>query len=81
MPDAAPVDPVARPVSAATGEAAEDAPAGAPRWTDEAERELKKIPFFVRPRARRNTETFARDSGIAHITVETLYDAKAHYGR
>ena len=31
----------------------------ATHWTDEAERELKKIPFFVRGKARRNTESFA----------------------
>ncbi|MET1414800.1 ferredoxin:protochlorophyllide reductase (ATP-dependent) subunit B [Roseibium sp. HPY-6] len=50
-------------------------------WTDEAERELKKVPFFVRGKARRNTETFAADNGIRPITVETLYDAKAHFAR
>ncbi len=50
-------------------------------WTDEAERELKKVPFFVRGKARRNTETFAADNGIHPITVETLYDAKAHFAR
>ena len=46
-----------------------------------AEAELKKIPFFVRGKARRNTERYALDKGIAEITVETLYDAKAFYGR
>jgi light-independent protochlorophyllide reductase subunit B len=50
-------------------------------WAPEAERELKKIPFFVRGKARRNTERFAQDQGLTAITVETLYDAKAHYGR
>jgi light-independent protochlorophyllide reductase subunit B len=50
-------------------------------WEAEAEKELKKIPFFVRGKARRNTESFARNSGLAAITVETLYDAKAHFGR
>lgn len=50
-------------------------------WTDEAERELKKIPFFVRGKARRNTELFAADEGRERIDVETLYDAKAHYAR
>jgi len=50
-------------------------------WNDAAEKELKKIPFFVRGKARRNTETFARERGLACITVETLYDAKAHYSR
>jgi light-independent protochlorophyllide reductase subunit B len=50
-------------------------------WAAEAERELRKIPFFVRGKARRNTERFARDRGLATITVDTLYDAKAHFGR
>ena len=50
-------------------------------WTPEAERELRKIPFFVRGKARRNTELFANDRGVAPITVDTLYEAKAHYAR
>ena len=50
-------------------------------WSAEAERELKKIPFFVRGRVRGNTETFARELGLATITVSTLYEAKAHFGR
>ena len=50
-------------------------------WSAEAEKELKKIPFFVRGRARGNTETFARELGLATITVSTLYEAKAHFGR
>jgi light-independent protochlorophyllide reductase subunit B len=50
-------------------------------WAAEAEQELKKIPFFVRGKARRNTERFAEEQGIQTITVETLYDAKAHFGR
>jgi light-independent protochlorophyllide reductase subunit B len=50
-------------------------------WTPEAEKELHKIPFFVRGKARRNTEQFARDMRVELITVEALYDAKAHFGR
>jgi light-independent protochlorophyllide reductase subunit B len=50
-------------------------------WASEAEQELRKIPFFVRGKARRNTESFAQSRGIATITVETLYDAKAHFSR
>lgn len=50
-------------------------------WDVDAEKELGKIPFFVRGKARRNTEKFAVEHGISHITIETLYDAKAHYGR
>lgn len=50
-------------------------------WASEAERELQKVPFFVRGKARRNTERFASERGITLITIETLYDAKAHYSR
>ena len=52
-----------------------------PAWDNAAEAELRKIPFFVRGKARRNTERFAADRGLTGITLETLYDAKAHYGR
>ena len=47
----------------------------------EAEQELHKIPFFVRGKARRNTERFAQERNLGLITLETLYDAKAHFGR
>jgi light-independent protochlorophyllide reductase subunit B len=57
------------------------AAAGIASWTGDAERELRKIPFFVRGKARRNTERFATERGLATITVETLYDAKAHFSR
>ena len=50
-------------------------------WGADAEKELKKIPFFVRGKARRNTEMYARDKGLPVITIETLYDAKAHFSR
>ena len=61
-----------------------DRPAPAPAtisWLPEADKELSKIPFFVRGKARRNTERFAQESGVTTITLETLYDAKAHFGR
>jgi light-independent protochlorophyllide reductase subunit B len=63
----------ARPITAATG----------PHlvWDSEAERELGKIPFFVRGKARRNTERFAAEQGVEIITIGTLYDAKSHYAR
>ncbi len=32
--------------------------AAGPAWAEDAEQELRKIPFFVRGKARRNTETF-----------------------
>ena len=64
-----------------------DAPAAAPvietveGWTPDAMKELNKIPFFVRGKARRNTERYASEKGVAAISVETLYEAKAHYAR
>jgi light-independent protochlorophyllide reductase subunit B len=89
-----PAEPATAAPAAAFATAANDtlavaavAPAGAalqegtPGWTDEGERELRKIPFFVRGKARRNTERFAAERGVSPITVETLYEAKAHFGR
>lgn len=55
--------------------------AGPAEWTAEAHKELKKIPFFVRGKAQRNTERYAAEMGLSHITLETLYDAKAYYAR
>ena len=54
---------------------------GALAWSIDGEQELRKIPFFVRNKARRNTELFARERGIQVITTDTLYEAKAHFGR
>ncbi|MEO0879161.1 MAG: ferredoxin:protochlorophyllide reductase (ATP-dependent) subunit B [Pseudomonadota bacterium] len=51
------------------------------QWDAAAEKELKKIPFFVRGKARKNTESYAAERQIALISIDTLYDAKAHYGR
>jgi light-independent protochlorophyllide reductase subunit B len=67
---------VATPAGAAVAPAAPDA-----TWTAEAERELQKVPFFVRGKARRNTQRYATERGVATITLETLYDAKAHFSR
>ena len=50
-------------------------------WTPDAEKELRKIPFFVRGKARRNTEKYAQIHGVPVVTIETLYDAKAHFSR
>ena len=50
-------------------------------WLADAEAELRKIPFFVRGKARKNTERFAAEHGLTSIALETLYDAKSHYSR
>jgi len=67
----------------AHSEPARAAPSGPAEiiWLAAAERELKKIPFFVRGKARRNTETFAQSRDLQEISVDTLYEAKAHYAR
>ena len=51
--------------------------ADALRWLPDAEKELGKIPFLVRGKARRNTEKYAAERGVAAISIDTLYEAKA----
>ena len=65
----------------AAGAPAPAAPAGEVVWLADAERELRKVPFFVRGKARRNTEAFAAARGVAEIGIDTLYEAKAHHAR
>ena len=82
-PEPAPV-PVHMPTATTVAEASGTSIAGsqaAPTWSVDGEKELGKIPFFVRGKARRNTEKYAAAQGIDVITTETLYEAKAHYGR
>jgi len=91
--DAAPASHLGAAATAATAAAVADAgsgsgpgsePGDAPvtvEWSTDATQELSKIPFFVRGRARRNTERFALERRLEIITLETLYDAKAHYSR
>ena len=50
-------------------------------WLADAEKELRKIPFFVRGKARRNTESYASERGLNEISKDTLYEAKAHFAR
>lgn len=69
------------PLPAAAGTPAEPEQIVLAGWAADAELELRKIPFFVRGKARRNTERYAQDRGLALITIETLYDAKAHFSR
>ena len=51
------------------------------QWDSGAEKELKKIPFFVRGKAKRNTEAYAIERGVALITTETLYESKAYHSQ
>jgi light-independent protochlorophyllide reductase subunit B len=79
--DAADTAPAVVVATAAPAVAIADTQPGIAMWSKDAEKELGKIPFFVRGKARRNTERFASEMGIQNITVETLYDAKAHFSR
>jgi len=78
LPDKSPTPSGQAPDAVGTPSARES---DAPCWTADGEKELKKIPFFVRGKARRNTESYAAERGITQIDVETLYDAKAHFAR
>jgi light-independent protochlorophyllide reductase subunit B len=78
MPAEAAASTASAPVNHTTPELADPA---AIVWLSDAEKELKKIPFFVRGKAKRNTETYAAQRGVTSISVETLYEAKAHYAR
>ncbi|HMQ54213.1 MAG TPA: ferredoxin:protochlorophyllide reductase (ATP-dependent) subunit B [Anaerolineae bacterium] len=49
-------------------------------WTADAERLLKKVPFFVRGRVRKNTEKFASEQGYEAITAEVLQAAREALG-
>jgi light-independent protochlorophyllide reductase subunit B len=76
--------PMAAPAAAVPTVATDLDPAAASpavNWSAEAERELGKVPFFVRVKARRNAERYALERRLPHITLETLYEAKAHYAR
>ena len=73
--------PAAEPIDVAAPAAESAAVPVIAGWAPDAERELHKIPFFVRGKAKRNTERYASERGMPMITVETLYDAKAHFSR
>jgi hypothetical protein len=45
-------------------------------WTPEATAYLKKIPFFVRPVAKKRIEAVARQRGATEVTVELMDAAK-----
>ena len=45
-------------------------------WASDALAELNRIPGFVRGKVKRNTEKYARGSGISVISVEVMYAAK-----
>jgi light-independent protochlorophyllide reductase subunit B len=58
----------------------DQAAATKPVWTPGAEAMLKKIPFFVRGRVRKNTEKYAVEHGHLTITEDILREAKEALG-
>ena len=49
------------------------------KWTTEAETQLKEIPFFVRPFARKKIETYAGENSIFLITLEVYELVKQQF--
>jgi dissimilatory sulfite reductase (desulfoviridin) alpha/beta subunit len=45
-------------------------------WTPEAEAYLKKVPFFVRKKVKREVEKYLQERGKKRITLEELLEAK-----
>ena len=45
-------------------------------WTSETQKELQKIPGFVRGKVKRNIEKFAIENNLKKITLEAMYAAK-----
>jgi len=56
------------------------APDGEMSWTAEAEKMLNKVPFFVRKKARKNTEDYLRGIGETVVTLDLFRKAKEHIG-
>jgi hypothetical protein len=48
---------------------------------DDAALELKKVPFFVRGRARRNIESYANEKGREQICMATVAEARTHFSK
>ncbi|MEL7050292.1 MAG: ferredoxin:protochlorophyllide reductase (ATP-dependent) subunit B [Cyanobacteria bacterium J06588_5] len=73
----------AKAIAAAPGETAvaEAVATDSMTWSADGLAELKKIPFFVRGKVKRNTEKYASGQGVTTITVDTLYEAKAAIGQ
>ncbi len=53
---------------------------GGPVWTPDGEAALKKVPFFVRGKARKNTEKYALERGYQAITSDVVREARQALG-
>lgn len=52
-----------------------------PRWTQEAQKKLKNIPFFVRTQARQRIEDLARAADSNEVTAEMVEQARLEFGQ
>jgi light-independent protochlorophyllide reductase subunit B len=68
------------PESASSSAVAAPSASGEMSWTDEAEKMLNKVPFFVRKKVRKNTENFAREINEPVISADVFRKAKEHLG-
>ncbi|MEI8252035.1 MAG: PCP reductase family protein [Synechococcus sp. ELA057] len=50
-------------------------------WSDEAEKLLKEVPFFVRPAVRRRIESLASEAGVEAVGADFYRQAKESFGR
>lgn len=50
------------------------------RWEESALKELKKVPFFVRPKVKRAIEDYALRQNRSQITVPLMYEAREALG-
>jgi len=50
-------------------------------WTQEAEKKLKNVPFFVRAQARQRIEQVAREAAVDVVTVELVEQARCQLGQ
>jgi light-independent protochlorophyllide reductase subunit B len=45
-------------------------------WAPDAQKTLKQIPFFVRPKVQKQVEDYARANGHSLITLDLLHEVK-----
>jgi hypothetical protein len=50
-------------------------------WLPDSEKELRKVPFFVRWKVKRNIESYAAERGVSQICMVMVAEAKAHFSR
>ncbi len=50
-------------------------------WTEEAEKMLKNIPYFVRSQAKQKIEKIARTSDLEQVTTEIVEQVRLEFGQ